>query len=52
MKNFAILCALLCFASPQAGAAKLHVVATIPELVDITARVGGDFVEVRLLKRT
>lgn len=38
------------FAAP-AGAAKLRVVATIPELVDMTQRVGGDLVTVDGLAR-
>ena len=43
--------ALLLAPASRAAAAKLRVVATIPELVDIAARVGGDLVSVEGLAR-
>ncbi len=50
MRNL-LLAACLLAAAPEAQAAKLRVVATIPELVDITARVGGERVSVDGLAR-
>jgi zinc/manganese transport system substrate-binding protein len=50
MKKIALAAALVLAIAPHA-AAKLRVVATIPELVDITSRVGGDLVSVDGLAR-
>jgi zinc/manganese transport system substrate-binding protein len=46
MKKIALVAALLFSALPRAEAAKLRAVATLPELADITRRVGGDLVTV------
>lgn len=51
MKRTVFAAALLCAALPRAEAAKLRVVATVPELADIARRVGGDLVEVQGLAR-
>ncbi len=46
-----IIILLFCGAPSRAASRKIRVVATIPELVDITQRVGGDLVEVEGLAR-
>jgi ABC-type Zn uptake system ZnuABC Zn-binding protein ZnuA len=51
MKANALLAALLAFAAVPSTAKTLHVVATIPELADISRRVGGDHVSVDSLAR-
>ncbi len=51
MRKLAHASVLLLALHPLAEAAKLRVVATIPELVDITQRVGGDLVSVDGLAR-
>lgn len=51
MKKIAFAAALLCVALPRAEAARLRVVATTPELVDIVSRIGGDLVSVDGLAR-
>ncbi|MDD5302713.1 MAG: metal ABC transporter substrate-binding protein [Elusimicrobia bacterium] len=51
MKRTALAAALLLTSLSRAEAAKLRIVATIPELVDITRRVGGDLVSVDGLAR-
>ncbi len=51
MKKITLLAALLAVSASRADAAKLRVVATIPDLVDITQRVGGDLVSVDGLAR-
>jgi len=51
MRTTALAAALLLAASVSARAAKLRVVATLPELVDIASRVGGDLVAVDGLAR-
>ncbi len=51
MRKLTAVAALLLALQPRAEAAKLRVVATIPELTDITRRVGGDLVSVDGLAR-
>jgi zinc/manganese transport system substrate-binding protein len=51
MRKLALAAILLFALQPLAKAAKLRVVATIPELVDISQRVGGDHVTVDGLAR-
>lgn len=51
MRMIAAVAALLLIPLSHAQAAKLRVVATIPELVDIASRVGGDLVSVDGLAR-
>jgi len=51
MKTTALAAVLLLASASWAEAAKLRVVATIPELVDIVSRVGGDLVSVDGLAR-
>lgn len=51
MRTTALAAALLLTAVAPARAAKLRVVATLPELVDIASRVGGDLVSVDGLAR-
>ena len=51
MGKLAVAAALLLALQPRAEAAKLRVVATLPELVDIVQRVGGEFVSVDGLAR-
>lgn len=51
MKSLALAFAFLVLPAARAGAAKLRVVATTPELVDIVSRVGGDLVSVDGLAR-
>lgn len=51
MRKTALAAALLLAAAAPARAAKLRVVATLPELVDIASRVGGDLVSVDGLAR-
>ena len=51
MRKTALAAALLLAAVAPARAAKLRVVATLPELVDIASRVGGDLVSVDGLAR-
>ncbi|MBI2386519.1 MAG: zinc ABC transporter substrate-binding protein [Elusimicrobia bacterium] len=51
MTKLAAAAALLLALSSPAEAAKLRVVATVPELADITRRVGGDLVSVDALAR-
>lgn len=52
MRNFAAVAAAVLIAlAPRAQAAKLRVVATIPDLADIASRVGGDLVAVDSLAR-
>lgn len=51
MRTTALAAALLLAAVAPARAAKLRVVATLPELVDIASRVGGDLVSVDGLAR-
>jgi len=51
MKRTAFAAALLLIPLASAQAAKLRVVATIPELVDVVSRVGGDLVSVDGLAR-
>ena len=51
MRQLAAVAALLFALQPRAEAAKLRIVATIPDLIDITRRVGGDLVSVDGLAR-
>lgn len=51
MRKTALAAALFIALAPCAEAAKLRVVATIPDLVDVVSRVGGDLVSVDGLAR-
>jgi zinc/manganese transport system substrate-binding protein len=51
MRNKTLLAVVFFAAAACPASAKLHVVATIPELADITQRVGGDHVSVDALAR-
>jgi zinc/manganese transport system substrate-binding protein len=51
MKRNILLASLLALAAPAFAAKKLKVVATVPDLVDMTKRIGGDLVDVQGMAR-
>ena len=51
MKTTALAAVLLLAVAPRAEASKLRVVATLPELVDVVSRIGGELVSVDGLAR-